>query len=137
MPAGRHPGSFTFHHRGEVGLGALGSIAQPTPATPLMRLEGFRLEGLALFANAPAPGRKEGQMVSKIRVEGIALSFLHHDSQLPSSAAGCPSVSREGMSHRQEKEERSWGGRAGPVLAPVQDGGMRGGCYRSEKQAQK
>lgn len=67
---GRHPGPLACHHHPHPH--PLGSTAQPTV---LMRLEGLRLKGLALFANAPAPGRKEGQMVSEIRDPGDCSPF--------------------------------------------------------------
>lgn len=69
-------------------------------------------------------------MVSEIRdTEGIALPFLRHDSQLPTSVPAAPVPAGKGVTGG----ERSWGERTGLVLR----GGMPGGCYRSEKQAQK
>lgn len=94
-----------------------------------MRLEGLRSEGLALLANAPAPGQEEGRVVSEIRDEGVALAFFHRDSQLPTSAPAHPGASRKRVTGGQ----RSWSGRVGLVLR----GGTQGGCYRREKQAQK
>lgn len=78
-------------------------------------------------------------MVSEIRVRGDCSPF-----PLPwlTAANLCPRLPRRGPGRgcrtgAARRWERSWGGRAGPVLPATQDGGMRGGCYRSEKQAQK